>query len=219
MPEMRREIQIVPSPQALTQVASELITAAAALAIGQRQFFRIALAGGSTPKAIYATLAADAFIDWRPWQIFWSDERCVPPTAPESNYRMAKEAFLDRLTTPPRWVLRMAGEGDPAAAAVAYERSVLELVPANPAAGTGYVPRFDLILLGMGSDGHTASLFPYTSALAETHRIGRGQSCAATPDDAADLHLSPAECGPAAPGVGEWPRKGRSAAGRVGGTT
>ncbi len=171
MPEMRRQIQIVPSPQALTQVASELITAAAALAIGQRQFFRIALAGGSTPKAIYAALAADAFMDWRPWQLFWSDERCVPPAAAESNYRMAKEALLDRLATPPRWVVRMAGEGEPAAAAAAYERAVRELVPANPAAGTGDTPRFDLILLGMGSDGHTASLFPHTSALAETGQL------------------------------------------------
>jgi len=84
---------------------------------------------------------------------------------------MAKTALLDRLDEPPALVFRMAGEGDPDAAALAYERTVRELVPPNPAAGTRETPRFDLILLGMGADGHTASLFPGSPALAEQERL------------------------------------------------
>ena len=119
-------------------------------------------------------LAAGENLNWERWQIFWSDERCVPPTSPDSNYRMAKETLLDPLAhrnAAPRMVVRLAGEGDPEAAAAAYERAVRETVPANPNSGAGQLPRFDLILLGMGADGHTASLFPHTAALAETERL------------------------------------------------
>ena len=169
--ESRRTVEVVPTADDLARVACEVITAAAAASIGRRRFFRIALAGGSTPQAVYRLLAEDPFMDFTGWQIFWSDERCVPPTSAESNYAMAKAALLDRLARPPALVFRMAGEGDPDAAAVSYERAVRELVPPNPAAVTGQTPRFDLVLLGMGADGHTASLFPGTAALGERERL------------------------------------------------
>ena len=169
--ENKRLIEVAPTAEDLAHIACDLITAAATASIARRQAFRIALAGGSTPRAVYALLATDPYMDFRPWQLFWSDERCVPPTDAQSNYRMAKSALLDRLREPPALVLRMAGEGDPDAAAAAYERAVRELVLPNPAAGTGDIPRFDLILLGMGVDGHTASLFPGMPVLSATERL------------------------------------------------
>ena len=170
----RQQIEVVPTPADLAVVAQQLIAAAANVSINRCGFFRVALAGGSTPRAVYTALAAGANLNWERWQIFWSDERCVPPTSSDSNYRMAKDTLLDPLTRQgdaPRMVVRLAGEGDPEAAAAAYERAVRETVPANPDSGAGDVPRFDLILLGMGADGHTASLFPHTAALAETERL------------------------------------------------
>ncbi len=167
----RLAIQIAPTAEDMAHIACELIAAAASEAIARRRYFRIALAGGSTPRTVYRMLADDRFMDFRQWQIFWSDERCVPPTSPESNYAMVKETLLDRLEQPPAMVFRMAGEGEPDAAAAAYERAVRELVPPNPNAGTGETPRFDMILLGMGADGHTASLFPGSPALAENDRL------------------------------------------------
>jgi 6-phosphogluconolactonase len=169
--EKKQLVKVVPAAGDLAHVACEMIAAAATASVGRRRFFRMALAGGTTPRAVYKLLAVDPYMDFRSWQIFWSDERCVPPTSPESNYRMVKTALLDRLAEAPALIFRMAGEGDPDAAATAYERAVLELVPPNPAAGTGETPRFDLILLGMGADGHTASLFPGSPALAEQERL------------------------------------------------
>ena len=169
--EKKRLVEIAPTADDLAHVACELISAAAAASIGRRRYFRIALAGGSTPRPIYRLLAQDPYMDFQRWQVFWSDERCVPPTSPESNYHMVKEALLDRLERPPSLVFRMAGEGEPDAAAIAYARAVRELVPPNPAAGTGETPRFDMIVLGMGGDGHTASLFPGTDALQERARL------------------------------------------------
>jgi 6-phosphogluconolactonase len=156
---------------ALVHAAGELITAAAAISIGRRGFFRIALAGGSTPKPVYETLAADPDIDWARWQIFWSDERTVPPDHPESNYRMVKEALLSKIPCRPAMIMRMMGEVEPNAAAASYEEIVRALVPPNPKLATSPLPRFDLILLGMGPDGHTASLFPHTEALHEKNRL------------------------------------------------
>lgn len=170
-PLQRKQITVVPTKADLVQTACEIIAAAAAMSIGRRRYFRIALAGGSTPRDIYAALAADPYIDWRFWQIFWSDERCVAPSSPDSNYRMAKATLLDRLATPPPFVVRMAGDSEPDAAAADYARAVRELVPANPRSGAGDLPRFDIVLLGMGADGHTASLFPHTPALDERDRL------------------------------------------------
>lgn len=124
----------------------------------------MALAGGSTPEATYRLLARDYAdrIDWSRVHVFFGDERTVPPEYEDSNYRMAREALLDHV--PVGGVHRMRGELPPAEAARAYEEELREFF------GPGEVPGFDLILLGIGEDGHTASLFPNTPALDVTDR-------------------------------------------------
>lgn len=171
---LRQSIEVAPTPTDQAPVAQQLIAAAAAVSIGKRGFFRVALSGGVTPRPVYEALAEGENLNWERWQIFWSDERPVPPTSPESNYRLLKETLLDPLARrgwSPQMVVRLAGEGDPDAAAAAYERAIRETVPANPQSGAGNLPRFDLLLLGIGADGHTASLFPHTAALAERERL------------------------------------------------
>lgn len=139
-------------------------------AIGRSGRFAVALSGGSTPKTLYSLLASSAYrdrVDWSRIHLFWGDERCVPPEHPESNFRMAKEALLSKLKIPPQNIHRMAGEKEPSSAASEYERELckfFELVQ-------GQLPRFDLILLGLGDDGHTASLFPGSSAVNEQERL------------------------------------------------
>jgi 6-phosphogluconolactonase len=113
---------------------------------------------------MYALLATDAYaarVSWARVHVFWSDERCVPPADPSSNYRMAREALLDRVAIPAANVHRIAGEAEPDRAAAAYEDELKQCL------GDG---RFDLVLLGMGKDGHTASLFPGTAAIGETRK-------------------------------------------------
>lgn len=166
-----RRVEVLPSEADLVRVASELVNAAALISIGRRAAFRVALSGGSTPRPLYEHLAADPDIDWRKWHLFWGDERTVPPTDPASNYQMVRGALLDRLKTPPGLVVRMAGELPPNEAALRYEQSIRELVPSFMNELTGFVPRFDMIVLGMGEDGHTASLFPHTQALREQERL------------------------------------------------
>ena len=158
---------IQPDRTQLAQVAAGMITAASLISIDQRGVFHIALAGGSTPGPVYEFLAANAEIDWKRWRIFWSDERCVPPQHPDSNYRLARATLLDKLPHAPDLVMRMAGELPPETAARAYEQSIRESVSSDSSG----IPRFDLILLGMGDDGHTASLFPGTEALYVTDRL------------------------------------------------
>lgn len=167
----QRRIEVVPNEADLVRVASELINAAALISIAQRNAFRIALAGGSTPRPLYEHLAEDPDIDWRKWHIFWGDERAVPPTDPESNYAMARASLLDHLKTPPGLVVRVPAELAPVEAALRYEQSIRELIPSVNTEEAGFVPRFDMIVLGMGDDGHTASLFPFTEALQETTRL------------------------------------------------
>lgn len=132
--------------------------------------FAVALSGGSTPRSLYALLATSAYSRQVPWpdvHLFWGDERCVPPDHAESNYRMAREALLANVEIPTQNIHRMAGEKQPAAAAIEYEQELKAFFRLAP----GEVPRFDLILLGLGEDGHTASLFPDSDALAETKRL------------------------------------------------
>jgi 6-phosphogluconolactonase len=130
--------------------------------------FTWALSGGSTPRQLYALLASDRFvseIEWSRVYFFWGDERCVPPNHEESNYRMVREALLDVIRPQADQVFRMRGEDDPDEAARAYEATLRTFFGDTVAA-----PSFDLVLLGMGADGHTASLFPGTGALEETKR-------------------------------------------------
>ena len=129
--------------------------------------FTIALSGGSTPRRLYQVLASppyDEEIAWDRWHIFWGDERCVPPDHQDSNYGMAREALLDHVPIPPYQVYRMRGEVEPEEAAKEYENAVLDVFQSP-------VPSFDLILLGIGDDGHTASLFPGTQVLQEKKRL------------------------------------------------
>ena len=149
----------------LAREAAEHFVALAGKAVATRGQFTVALAGGSTPRAAYALLASDeraARVDWLRVHVFWGDERCVPPDHPDSNYRMAREALLDHVPVPTDNVHRIQGELNPDQAASIYQDELQAVL------GTG--ERFDLILLGMGVDGHTASLFPGTTALEERER-------------------------------------------------
>lgn len=142
------------------------ITALARQAIAERGRFTWALAGGSTPKALYELLAAEPFasqIEWQKVEVFWGDERTVPPDSPQSNYRMAHEALLSRVPVAATRIHRMAGELTPSAAAERYNYDLQRAFPS--AVYPSVPPSFDLVLLGMGDDGHTASLFPGTTAL------------------------------------------------------
>ena len=163
------ERHIFPDQDSLTEAAAELVVTIAQAAIASRERFSIGLSGGSTPRPLYELLASPAFarqIDWLNVHVFWGDERCVPPDHPDSNYRMARETLLDRVPLLPDNIHRMPGERDPEAGAAAYDAHLRIFFAADGEAA----PRFDLLLLGMGSDAHTASLFPGTAALAETDR-------------------------------------------------
>jgi 6-phosphogluconolactonase len=155
------EIQVLPTPAEVAHEAARRIVTLADEAIALSGSFTLALAGGSTPKALYELLANDPYnhqIDWSKVQIFFGDERTVPPTDAQSNFRMAKEALLDHVPIPRNQVFRMRGEIEPEAAAIEYGQLLKERF------GDGGL---DCCLLGMGDDGHTASLFPNTTALSE----------------------------------------------------
>lgn len=154
------------------RAAAEKVVSVAADAIAARGRFTWALSGGSTPKKLYALLASVPFvgrIEWDRVHFFWGDERCVPPEHPDSNYRMAKDALLSAVHPPSGNVHRMPGEAEPETGAAAYE-ATLRRVFFDTFGTKGDVPRFDLVLLGMGPDGHTASLFPGAPTLGETRR-------------------------------------------------
>jgi 6-phosphogluconolactonase len=143
---------------------------AANQALAERGRFTLALSGGSTPQSLYTLLATNArsSLPWDRTFVFWSDERHVPPTDSDSNYRMAHEAMLAKVPVPAGNVFRVPAEmPDAAAAAEAYEQTMRKFFALQPE----QFPRFDLILLGMGPDGHTASLFPETAALREKSRL------------------------------------------------
>jgi 6-phosphogluconolactonase len=164
------EIRKLTTPQELFEAAAEEVVRAANQAVTEHGRFTIALSGGSTPKNLYTLLATNArtSLPWDRMYFFWSDERHVPPADPESNYRMAEEAMLSKIPVAAGNVFRVPTENpDAAAAAEAYEQTLRKFF----AVAAGQVPRFDLILLGMGPDGHTASLFPETAALREKSRL------------------------------------------------
>lgn len=169
-PSRNPSIKIYPDPAALTLAATDHIVAICNSALERKGWCSLVLSGGSTPKAIYALLRQDevgAGLDWERIQVFWGDERAVPPDHPDSNYRMAWEALLSQVPIPKANIHRMHGEIDPTEAASDYEWEIRRVFHAERRK-TPVV--FDLVLLGMGEDGHVASLFPGSSALAESER-------------------------------------------------
>jgi 6-phosphogluconolactonase len=165
---MKGRIEVLPHPAALATHVAEWMTKAALAATGD---FRVSLSGGSTPKALFTLLASEPFIRRFPWarvSWYWGDERFVPYDHPESNYRMTREAMLSRAPVPPANVHPVPADGTPDEAAARYERTL-------QAAYGGSVldrarPLFDITLLGMGPDGHTASLLPGEPVLEERTR-------------------------------------------------
>jgi len=135
-------------------------------AITSQGVARIAISGGSSPRPMFEGFGKVKF-DWQRVELFWVDERCVPPDHPDSNYRMTREAMLDKVPIRPEQVFRIEGELEPDAAAARYESTVRTQFRLEGAE----TPRFDVLALGMGDDGHTASLFPHTAALHELNRI------------------------------------------------
>jgi 6-phosphogluconolactonase len=164
-----RTIEVVPTAADLFHTAAEEFVSAGRAAIGAQGRFTVALSGGSTPKALYSLLAANyANFAWNRVFLFFGDERHVPPTHPESNYRMVNEALLTKIAIPAENVFRVTGENpDASAAAADYEAQLRRFF----ALKSGEFPRFDLILLGVGPDGHTASLFPDSEGLNEQTRL------------------------------------------------
>jgi len=162
--EARPRVQVFDDAEAVARGAAGRFVELGRAAIDARGCFSVGLAGGSTPKRTYELLASEAYreqLNWSKVHIFFGDERCVPPDHSESNYRMANEALISRVSIPPPNVHRINGLGDAVANASLYEDELRTFF--NPASW----PRFDLVLLGMGDDGHTASLFPGTKALVE----------------------------------------------------
>jgi 6-phosphogluconolactonase len=159
-------IRVFPDAEALSRAAAALFARAAQRAARRAGRFVVALAGGQTPRRAYEWLARPECREAVPWEavhVFWGDERCVPFEDPRSNARMAHEAMLQHVPIPPHQIHPIRCEGDPEAAAVRYETLLRTFFREAP-------PRFDLILLGLGEDGHTASLFPFHPAVTEPRR-------------------------------------------------
>jgi 6-phosphogluconolactonase len=174
MPSGRAQVAHFPTADALMADAAGRFVSAAAQATREMGRFVVALAGGSTPKRLYELLGAPEYanrVDWKHMHVFWGDERCVPPDDQASNYGLARSAFLERVPLPEANVHRIRGEDAPSEAAAAYEqelRRVLDTPDGPPSVRPNC--RFDLVLLGMGSNGHTASLFPGLRAVRERER-------------------------------------------------
>lgn len=164
------EIRVYQNSKFLAEAAARIVIDTAAMAISTKGIFSMALAGGSTPRDTYRLLASEAYLprlDWKKTTVFWSDERCVPPDHPRSNYRMAQESLLDHVPIPNDQIMRLQGELSPQAAATAYEY-ILRKYFMGQNNRKNQENALDLVLLGLGTDGHTASLFPSTRALDET---------------------------------------------------
>ncbi|HEX8991036.1 MAG TPA: 6-phosphogluconolactonase [Anaerolineales bacterium] len=152
------DVRVFDDLDALSQAAAVVFVGSCAAAIPARGRSLVALSGGNTPTRLYEALARSPYaeqVDWLHLHVFWGDERCVPPDDPQSNYRQAKDAFLSRVPLPEENIHRVMGELQPEQAAAAYARTIKTY--ATPPLDW---PRFDLVLLGMGDDGHTAALFP-----------------------------------------------------------
>lgn len=165
-----REIRVLPTQNDLFHAAALEFADRAAQSAREHGSFTVALSGGSTPRGMFSLLASGSIpnIPWDKIFFFWGDERHVPPDSPESNYRMANESMLSKVPVPAQNIFRIFAEGkDANIVASAYEQTIRQVFALKP----GEFPRFDLVLLGMGPDGHTASLFPGTDALQESNRI------------------------------------------------
>ncbi len=160
------EVRVVADPAALAKAASDEIAHAILAAVGEHGRCDLVLSGGSTPRRTHELLAA-VELPWDKVHVFFGDERCVPPDHVDSNWRMARETLIQRARIPDANVHRISGERDPEDAASDAENVIQEHFGLRP----GEMPRFDVVLLGMGADGHTASLFPGTNALEESTRL------------------------------------------------
>jgi 6-phosphogluconolactonase len=165
-----RDVIICRDVEELSQKAAERFIRLAREAIARTGRFTVALSGGSTPRALYSLLSSPSYNERIPWariQLYWGDERCVPPHHADSNFLMVQETLLANITIPRENFHRMAGELLPRAAAADYEDQLKKLFRLPP----GALPRFDLVLLGLGADGHTASLFPGNAALDDREHL------------------------------------------------
>jgi 6-phosphogluconolactonase len=165
------EVLIGADPAELAREAARRFAELAEVIVADKGRFAVALSGGSTPRAMFSILAEAPYADGLPWRaihFFWGDERCVPPDHADSNFRMTREALLEKVPVPPENIHRIpADDADPERAAAAYAETIARFFNPTP----DDFPRFDLIFLGMGADGHTASLFPGTAALQVNNRI------------------------------------------------
>lgn len=169
---IQADYRVFDEGQALSRAAAEYLTRSIQSAAAARGVARIAISGGSSPKPVFQLLASptEPYREEIPWDklwFFWVDERCVPPDNPDSNYGAAKELLLDCVPLPPERAIRIEGELDPEEAAARYESAIRGHFRLEGAEA----PIFDVVHLGMGPDGHTASLFPHTGALSEMGRI------------------------------------------------
>lgn len=164
---MDKHVEILSDKAVLVQRALDLVLKKLQAAIAERGYFTIALSGGSTPKPLYEALAQED-LPWDKIQVFWGDERYVPPTHPDSNEGMTRTAWLNHVPIPATNVHPMPTDAaDPAVAAQQYEQTLQQVFQVAP----GKFPSLDVVLLGMGDDGHTASLFPHTPALQVSDRL------------------------------------------------
>jgi 6-phosphogluconolactonase len=169
---VQRDVRILTNLEAIAKRAGQEFVQSAARAVSEKGSFTVALSGGSTPKALYSLLANDAALraqlPWDKMYLYFGDERNVGPDHADSNFRMASETMLSKVPLKPEQVFRIKGEyKDTEKAAQEYEQALR----ASFKIGEGQFPRFDLVLLGMGNEGHTASLFPGSKALHETKRL------------------------------------------------
>ena len=166
------EYCVFDNPETLARETAQHFAEGIRSAVAARGMARVAISGGSTPKRVFALLADEkepfrAAIPWEKLRLFWVDERCVPPDHPDSNYGAARDLLLSKVPLRPEHVVRVEGELDPEEAAAKYEAAIRGHFRLEGAE----VPIFDMVQLGMGDDGHTASLFPHTEALQEMMRV------------------------------------------------
>jgi 6-phosphogluconolactonase len=166
-PDMNRDIFVLTDHECLSRKAALLFEYVTVSSLKTEGKCSVALSGGSTPKMLFSILATEHrdSVAWGEIDLFWVDERCVPPDHEESNFRLFSEAVLSRVAVPKGHVHRIHGEAEPHGEALRYEREIVEWFH------MGGVPCFDLIILGMGADGHTASLFPGSDSLLERDHL------------------------------------------------